>query len=717
MDTPLLPTLLQEVTFAFGQIEHLPMNIFASRPDGRVVLANKRARSFFNMQGNLDDFDIAACYEDKGEREHIVEFLKNAAPGVWVENLRAKLNINGKHAWVRYASLPFFDAGNQLQFMLNLTESVSEFEWFSDFANDMKAGFFEVDKNLNLTSCNQFIADILGYNSPEKMIGQPVGNFLWGNEAAGKIMQDIMQTPEIRDRHLRLLRSDGGMVIAKMACSATSWENGRISRVKGIIRDITFETLHHDLPVGLFLINDSPNGEIYGQVNDTFARIHGFPSAADVIGEPADVESASAVTYAAYRLELEKAAANNQALLDYGMEILDKNGERRNVVVNARYVEGSEGKIRVGAVYDLTNHVGRNRRVLEANFSAVLHTYLATVNGLRDTLLKMSQAHGHDFLKQGRSIDRAAAMQEVARHRRRFDVLLEQLRQAFEDRNLDKSPYLSIEKAWLNINRPRVEFDNKEKDNASWMRRNLIEVNKHLRQLRDLHLRRELTKDMRAELDEMLRLTSIVSISISIDELNERIPDFNYFRDYLLRGETTENEAFGVQNLMQILTSQVQKLEEFASSRSVEMVLHFNPLKDIVPVQCRADLSRAFYSLVNNAVKYSWSKTQERQAHVDIYLERKKDEIDIIIENWGVAIRKEELENEAIMQFGRRGKEADDRGRSGTGIGLFDAREIILQHSGKLRLTSEPTLGNPADAYQHPFITRAYITLPISKPA
>jgi signal transduction histidine kinase len=119
--------------------------------------------------------------------------------------------------------------------------------------------------------------------------------------------------------------------------------------------------------------------------------------------------------------------------------------------------------------------------------------------------------------------------------------------------------------------------------------------------------------------------------------------------------------------------------------------------------------------LLNNAIKYSWTKGTDRNAHIDIYVERKRNQVEIIIENWGVPIRKEELQDNQIFQFGRRGVEADDRGRSGTGIGLYDANEIITQHNGELRLTSEPTIGNPPEVYSNPFITRAYITLPTAE--
>ena len=78
-------------------------------------------------------------------------------------------------------------------------------------------------------------------------------------------------------------------------------------------------------------------------------------------------------------------------------------------------------------------------------------------------------------------------------------------------------------------------------------------------------------------------------------------------------------------------------------------------------------------------------------------------------------IRREELDSGLVFQFGKRGRESEDRGRSGTGIGLYDAQDIITKHGGTLRVTSEPTFGNLPDIYTNPFITRALITLPVAK--
>ena len=145
-----------------------------------------------------------------------------------------------------------------------------------------------------------------------------------------------------------------------------------------------------------------------------------------------------------------------------------------------------------------------------------------------------------------------------------------------------------------------------------------------------------------------------MSLSLSLDELNERIPEFYYFRDYMRRKDTEMQDA-KPQNLIPVLLDAAQFLEEFASIRKVAIAQHFNP-QDNILVRCnKGALNRAFHCLLHNAIKYSWSKRGDNPPYVDIRLEKKQDTIEIVIENWGVAIRREELENDLILKFGQRG--------------------------------------------------------------
>ena len=710
------PAIRQEIRDAFEQIRGLPFPIYASDSAGNFLFVNEQATEFFALDPAPDPVahNITAYYENPQERAYVLRKLQHVAPGAWCRDIAVRLKVHDDYRKIRFVTKPFRDAGSDLCGLLCIVLSMSDIEWFAEFEEMVHTGFFEVDRSLVIADCNHAFAEVLKYDSPAEIKGLPLKSLFWEPGQIALLAEEMTRNPRIEDRQLKLRRKDGAMVIVQMSCIGIAGETDAIARVKGTIRDATFEIIQHDLPVGLFLVNTDQHGEdIISRANRTFANIHGYESSDEILSKPIRQFHPNAAAYEAFKAELNKAAANGQPLLDYYMEVQDRQGKKHNVVANVRYVADENQHLRVGAVYDVTDHLRGHTRTLEADFSSILHTYIATINGLRDTMTMLLKAHGEDLQKDETHLDRLRAATETVRSKKRLETLLAELLKTAADRGLADAPGL----ARLSKLEQRLAFSDtsadKEKDNAALGRRLLLEFRKQLDGLRTLNLPREQVRNLRAEVEELLRLTSMISLSISLDELNERIPDFYYFRDYLRRGEIVQQE-FRSHNLVPILLDAVHFLEEFAAIRQVSVVLEFNQ-RDNIPVFCHKNsLNRAFHNLLHNAIKYSWTKGQERRPWVTVRIEKKDNAVEVVIENWGVPIRREELDSRSIFQFGKRGRESEDRGRSGTGIGLYDAHDIIGKHGGTLRLTSEPTFGNLPDMYSNPFITRTYITLPIA---
>ncbi|MCB0527874.1 MAG: PAS domain-containing protein [Saprospiraceae bacterium] len=712
MEPTLPPALREEIGQAFERICDLPFPIYASDKDGVFLFANEQAVEFFGLDPgvNLTDYKVGTFYEDPKEREYILRQLQQVSPGAWRSDLTVRLKIHDALQKIRFVSRPYFDEEGQLAGLLCIASSMSEIEWFAEFEEMIQAGFFEVNKSLIITDCNRTFSEMLGYGTPAELKGKSLREISWEPEKASELLRNIIDHPHLEHLRFKLLRRDGAMVIVKMNCIGVADETGSVARIKGTVSDITFEIIQNDLPAGLFLVSTNAQGEeIISRASTKFAQIHGYQSMNDILTLPISSFHSNPASYSAFKAELDKAAQNNQPLLDYFMEIQDKQGKRRNVVVNVCYAADGRKDLRVGAVYDVTDHLRGHMRTLETDFSSVLHTYIATINGLRDTLYMLMKAHGQDVQKDEMHIDRDRAAAETSSHKKRLEDQLAELRNIAEERGLAMSVFDRLQQLLMLLS--KEGGSGKEKDNAAIIRRILIKFRKNLEELKHQNLPRELVRGLRSEVDEMLRLTSMISLSMSLDELNERIMDFNFFRDYLRRGDMVQHDMKR-QNLVSILGDVVNYVAEFASVNRVSVNQHYN-VRDQVYVNChKTSLNRALHNLLHNAIKYSWSKGADRQAWIDIRMEKKPNYVEISIENWGVPIRKEELENGRIFLFGTRGRESDDRDRSGTGIGLYDATDIISKHGGSLRITSEPTFGNLPEVYTNPFITRAIVTLP-----
>src|SRR5262249_1592140 len=142
-------------------------------------------------------------------------------------------------------------------------------------------------------------------------------------------------------------------------------------------------------------------------------------------------------------------------------------------------------------------------------------------------------------------------------------------------------------------------------------------------------------------------------------------------RDYLTSGmHESHRERFSVR---EVLEQAIQQLADYSRNSRVEIVWRQREDNAFV-FGNRRDVTRALSNILHNAIKYTWRRDRSRAPWVKVTTTREAREIVIAIENWGVPIEREELEKELIFQLGYRGRQAHDRGRLGTGIGLTDAR-------------------------------------------
>jgi len=103
------------------------------------------------------------------------------------------------------------------------------------------------------------------------------------------------------------------------------------------------------------------------------------------------------------------------------------------------------------------------------------------------------------------------------------------------------------------------------------------------------------------------------------------------------------------------------------------------------------DLNMAYKNLIHNAIKYSYSNNQR---YISIRCFCLKEEVKIEVENYGVGITKEEIDQDKIWESGYRGVLSKDRCRPGGGLGLSHVKKVIEKiHNGKVTCKSEPKLG------------------------
>jgi signal transduction histidine kinase len=121
----------------------------------------------------------------------------------------------------------------------------------------------------------------------------------------------------------------------------------------------------------------------------------------------------------------------------------------------------------------------------------------------------------------------------------------------------------------------------------------------------------------------------------------------------------------------------------------------------------RMHLQEAINNLLQNAIKYSFRGAHDRYRYVEIKGGIDEPDCVLTFSNYGIGILSEELD--LIFQPGYRGKLTRGEYRSGSGMGLAIAKEVIEKHHGTIEAQSEEKGGG---AYVNRFVVR----LPLKQP-
>ena len=149
--------------------------------------------------------------------------------------------------------------------------------------------------------------------------------------------------------------------------------------------------------------------------------------------------------------------------------------------------------------------------------------------------------------------------------------------------------------------------------------------------------------------------------------------------------ETYKIKATGVSlfiekfELTSFIKDIITEMEPIASHTGNTLKLHCN---DFVPIKAdKMNLKRVIKNLIHNAISYGANNTD-----VDITVNSDNEHIFIKIKDYGKGIPAEDIKK----IFQKYYSTAKKFRKTGTGLGLFLAQQIIKAHKGSLSVTSEP---------------------------
>lgn len=235
------------------------------------------------------------------------------------------------------------------------------------------------------------------------------------------------------------------------------------------------------------------------------------------------------------------------------------------------------------------------------------------------------------------------------------------------------------------------------------------------------HLPREATRELQNASWDLERLTNLLEALETRAAVIQMDYTIHSLREFITSG-TREDEDRIPKKVKDLIEEAIKRLAEYARSMKIEV--DSREVGEAVVIVNEREMLRALSNLLHNAIKYSWRRDPQRTkaAWVSVRTRKKDGHVFIEFENWGVPVKREEIESGKIFELGYRGELSKDRGRLGTGIGLTDARRVAESHGGRLEVESHPAVRGLYDEkneqyYRQPFLTKVTMVLPLAEAA
>lgn len=143
--------------------------------------------------------------------------------------------------------------------------------------------------------------------------------------------------------------------------------------------------------------------------------------------------------------------------------------------------------------------------------------------------------------------------------------------------------------------------------------------------------------------------------------------------------------AYEKLDLVSMIDEIIDDYHDQAEAKSI--TIKFNRPKNMVIVADTRYIRMAIENLVSNAIKYSYSNSA-----VNIKLSKKKNNVEISVNDEGVGIKKDDL-HRLFEKFSRVDNPLSQR-EGGTGLGLYLALKIVQSHGGSITFNTKEKSGS-----------------------
>ena len=703
-----------------------PIGVYVVSREGDFVDCNERVREILQLAPDEPlPRSIKEYYYDPEERDLLLQKMEARLTDNtqnWMDEV-IRLKVKGREKFVRDYSRAIFDddVERPLGFLCCMID-VTEEEFYNRLYKSLPVGLYKLDAEDRIIAVNQAAADMFGYGSKDELESKPIKE-LYADPAEDESFRQLVEGEgTTAGRMVELQKKDGSPMFASVyAFRVTPSEDEYIGQ-EGTIMDVTTEQLYRrnfeSVPVGLYVIRQKDGKDIITACNEQFARINGFRSPEEAIGFNARELHASEQTYSAYIKELME--HGEEPLHDYSLHITTRGGKKAVFEVTSRLLFDRNGVPigRAGAQRDISGKANLKQKVeeLTEDIGRVLHTYSSALVKMHISTNALLRSFEPDPFRKGFNLLPERASEELVEPAQRLvksigDLVKLSSSSAWGAGALPAGQWHRLGELAQVIRDFRQNIDSPV-FHPPTLRVAAFEVLEICDEVQRGRLAREVTRQVRSDAREVLRVCHLISMHQTVDLILAMEHPVFALREFVT-SDKRQDEVRIVCKVSSLLSQAVNNVSDFAMNRGVNFRYKVASPDALVEVNER-DVIRAFDNLLHNAIKYSWERRKGEAPWILIQGHVVENRLQVDFENWGVPIPKDEIARGLIYRTGFRGRLSSDRGRVGTGIGLADARRVARSHGGDVTVKSEPaTFSRSAEDYKHPFLTTATITLPL----
>jgi len=694
-------------------------------PEGRFTHCNPKIREILKISSDAEigDYSISDYYKDKSEREKLLQKLREReAGGDFLEKQIITLVVEGKDIIVQdYCRTNVDRATRELIGYVGCLVDITEEEQYRRLFDGLPAGVYRLNERDEVIHVNRAVVNMLGYGDARELLGRPVQS-VYANPGEVETLKNkaLQEGGKVSGYIAELLKKNSESIFTSINTLCLYDAGGRYMGREGTISDVTVEERYRrilrDVPVGFYVVRTEDGADIIRHCNRQFAEIFEYENEEQILGMKIKELYSSDEAYPRFIVAIKDADLGNGPLLGYPLEAKTNKGNKIVIEVNSRLIHDQRKEIigRMGVIRDITKEAGLRELVEEftADIGRVLHTYSSSLTMLGNITKAVLQSLRPDPF--GGRIP-ASPEDSVMELRSPVDKVVESL-----------GHFLAQSTVLLALSEGRSEtlsralriFDEYEKISIlsfriPALRQAALEVSALLGEMQKSKLPREVVRRVKQDVDDLLRVCAHCSLHQARHAILEMDHQVRSLRAYVLYRSRTKEPRLTCR-AGHIINLSVKNIEEFAQDKNMEIRFQVkNP--DVALLGTEGDLVRAFTNLLHNAVKYSWTLTNEQRPWITIKSVNDAEFIYISVQNHGVPIPLDEIAQGIIFQIGARGRLSSDRRRIGTGVGLADARKVARDHGGDVLIESHPAYkGGRNDDYTQPFITTATMKLPMN---